>query len=100
MSFVKGLLEGMIGYSRWSVAAVTVAKKCGFIEMHTADFLSHIASTHDVRWMERLFNADRLVHDHVTEEMLRDTSSQVIELFKQARAKGAEAKKVAQQNSE
>lgn len=93
LSFVKGVLEGMIGSSYWSVVAVSVAKKSDFIEMHTADFLSHVASSHDVQWMQRLFDRDRLVQGHVTEEMLKEASPQVSELFRRARAARQEAKK-------
>jgi hypothetical protein len=83
----------MIGSSYWSVVAVSVAKKSDFIEMHTADFLSHVASSHDVQWMQRLFDRDRLVQGHVTEEMLKEASPQVSELFRRARAARQEAKK-------
>ena len=95
LSFVKAILEGMMVHeSEWSIAAVEIAKKSDFLELHTADFLSHIASSHDVMWMQRLFDADRLMHGHVTDQMLREASPQVTTLFRRARAARKEAKKL------
>ncbi len=85
LSFVKNILEDMIDAGEWSIAAVDSAQKSDFIELHTADFLSHIASSHDVAWMQRLFDSRRLVHGHVTEKMLREAGPKVTELFRQAR---------------
>jgi hypothetical protein len=101
LSFVKATLEGMMSHkSEWSIAAVEIAKKSDFIELHTADFLSHIASSHDLGWMQRLFEADRLEHGHVTEKMLQGASPQVTALFSRARAARKEAKKLKMTDSD
>jgi hypothetical protein len=92
LSFVKRILEVMIDAGEWCSAAVASAKKSDFIELHAADFLSHIASSHDVAWMQRLFDAGRLMHGHVTEQLLKDTSPQITELINRARRARREAK--------
>ena len=101
LSFVTAILEGMMAHEKeWSIAAVEIAKKSDFIELHTADFLSHIASSHDLGWMQRLFEADRLEHGHVTEKMLQGASPQVTALFSRARAARKEAKKLKMTDSD
>lgn len=77
LGFVKSILEDMMDSGEWSIATVASAKKTDFIELHTADFLSHIASSHDTAWMQRLFDQGRHKYGHVTEEMLRETSTKV-----------------------
>jgi hypothetical protein len=37
-----------------SIAAVAVAKKSDFVQLHTADFFAHTWSTQDRIWMPRL----------------------------------------------
>ena len=83
--FVKRILESFIGDHKYHVAAVATAAKEDFVQLHTGDFLSHIASTHDILWMKRLFNAGRLKHLHVTEQQIAETCPKVKELLGKAR---------------
>lgn len=85
LSFVKRILEGMMDAEEFSIVAVASARKEDFIQLHAADFVSHVASTHDVTWMQRLFDAGRLQHAHVTEKMIIETSPQVRTLINRAR---------------
>jgi hypothetical protein len=85
VEFVRRTLEALMDVENSKIAAVTTAKKYEFIQLHTADFVSHIASSYDVVWMRRLFEAGKLEHTHVTEDILRTTSEEVSELFKKAR---------------
>jgi hypothetical protein len=85
LGFVKDRLEEMIDSSQWGVAAVSSARKDAFIELHTADFISHIASSHDTTWMGRLFQSGRLKHGHMTEELIKQASPQVKAMILRAR---------------
>jgi hypothetical protein len=87
LSFVKGVLEEMIGLKEWRVAAVAEAGKGDFIELHPPDFLSHLNSTHDVHWLQRLFFSGRARQGHVTAEAIENVSPQVTELIRKMRAK-------------
>ena len=92
LRYVKGILEDMIDDGQRCVAAVASARKSDFIELHTADFLSHIASSHDVAWMKRLLDKNRLVHGLVTEELIRGINPVVTELHWRAKAARRKAK--------
>jgi hypothetical protein len=85
VSWVKHILEAMMNDEGSCVAAVATAKKTDFIELHAADFVSHIASAHEKEWLQKLFDAGRLKMGHVTEKMIRDAAPQVRELFRLAR---------------
>lgn len=91
--WAKEILEAMINEEGSCVAGVATAPKTDFVELHAADFVSHIASAHEKEWMEKLFNADRLKHGHITEKMIRDAAPQVTELFKRARRLRNKAKR-------
>jgi hypothetical protein len=85
LRWVKEVLEAMINEEESNVAAVASAKKTDFIELHPADFVSHIASAHETEWMQKLFDADRLKMGHISEQLICDLSPQVTELFRRAR---------------
>ena len=93
LSFVKMILESMIDDDESCVAAVASAKKADFIQLHTADFVSHIASSQDEPWMQRLFDADRLKHARITEKLLVDMSPKMKALVGRARQARRQAKK-------
>jgi len=94
LSFVKRTLDAMIDSGEWNIRAVASAQKSDFIELHTADFLSHVASSHDTEWMKRLFDAGRLLQGHITEAQLRETSPEITRLFQKART----ARRIAKNN--
>ena len=96
LAFVRGVLEHMKLEKPQRVVAVTVARKGDYVELHTADFLSHIASTYDRAWMERLFSTGRLFHAHVTEEIIRTTVPEISEIYRRARMLRKELKQTAQ----
>jgi hypothetical protein len=85
LGFVKKILESFMDTGQLSIAAVASAKKSEFIELHAADFVSHIASAYEKEWMQKLLDADRLRHGHVTEELIRENSPRITELFRQAK---------------
>lgn len=85
LQWVNEVLQAMVNDDRWCIASVTAAKKTDFIELHAADFVSHISSAHEKEWLEKLFDAGRLKMGHITEEMIRDSGPQVTELFRRAR---------------
>ncbi|HET6144217.1 MAG TPA: hypothetical protein VFE02_11970 [Candidatus Acidoferrales bacterium] len=85
LGFVKEILEMFMATGRVRISAVASAKKTDFIELHAADFVSHIASAHETEWMQKLFDADRLEHGHVTKQLIAENSPRVTELFRQAK---------------
>ena len=85
IEFVRSTLESMMNSGDWNIADVITARKSDFIQLHAADFMSHVASAHEKRWMERLFKAGRLLHGHLTEQLIQETSPIVTDLFRKAR---------------
>lgn len=93
LSFVKRILEAMKDAGEYCIAAVASAQKKDFVQLHAADFASHVASSHDVAWMQKLFDARRLKHAHITEKMIIETSPQVKALVNRARNARLQAKR-------
>jgi hypothetical protein len=86
LSFVKAILEDLIGTDEWRVKSVTTVEKGDFIELHPSDFLSHLGSTHGVDWLGRLFFAKRIVHAHITKQNLAAVAPKVTQFICKARA--------------
>lgn len=84
LSFVTRILEVMKDAGD-PINTVTAGKKSEFVELHPADFVSHIASSHDVEWMHQLFESGRLKHGHVTEQMLKDAAPQITAIVRRAK---------------
>jgi len=91
LSFVKRILELMMDTGD-PIASVASAKKSDFIELHAADFLAHIASSHDVPWMQQLFDSGRLKHGHLTEQNIIDAVPQITEIVRRAKSERMKAK--------
>ena len=87
VDFVKRTIEMMMdaGYPDWRISAVASVKKNDFIELHTADFVSHIASTYDKPWMKILFDFKLLKHAHLTEQNLKYISPLATHTFHTAK---------------
>jgi hypothetical protein len=75
------------------MAAVDSAKKSDSIELHTADFVSHCASSHDKPWLQRLFDANRLKHGHIGERQLQAVAPELTSLVKKAKHQRLKAKR-------
>ncbi|HWA96417.1 MAG TPA: hypothetical protein VG844_17605 [Terracidiphilus sp.] len=86
LSFVMSVLESMKDSGEWLIGSVIDAKKPDFIELHSADFVSHICSTYDKEWMEKLFALKILRHAHLTKNELENVSPKVTSLFRTAKA--------------
>jgi len=86
VGFVKQILESMMDTGEWGISSVASAQKAEFIELQSADFVSHIASTYDRPWMQELFDLRLLKHVHVTQEHLENTSPILKDLFQKVRA--------------
>src|SRR6185437_2878034 len=88
LTFVKQLLEQMMGagYPDWRISAVASARKEEFIELQCADFVSHISSSYDKRWMGELFEHKILQHAHLTQDNLEYISYVSTQVFRQAKA--------------
>lgn len=85
LGFVKNILEAMMDAGEPYIAAIVSARKDEFIELHTADFVSHLSSTNDRPWMQRLFNAKRMKHAHITKDKLDSASIEVTKLFRKVK---------------
>jgi hypothetical protein len=94
LPFVKRMLEGLMEIGDLRIAAVDTARKADFIELHTADFLSHVASTDDRHWLHPLFDAGRLAHAHVTEKIIRESCPEITRIFHQQRALRKASKRI------
>ncbi len=92
---VKNVVEAMMMREpeEWCVGSVASAKKSEFIELHTADFVSHICSSYDKPWMGVLFELEILEHGHLTKEQLEEASLKVTALFQVKKALRRAARK-------
>ena len=93
IAFVKRIMEDMMDAGEFCIASVATARKEEFIELHPADFVSHLASSHDKPWLEHLMEAGRLKHGHITEQMIREASPEVTALVGRARHERNKAKR-------
>jgi hypothetical protein len=93
LPFVRSLLEYMMDSGQFCIAAVTGARKGDFIELHPADFVSHCASSHDTKWLQRLFDSHRLTHGHIGEKQLDGIGPELTALIKRAQRERLKAKK-------
>jgi hypothetical protein len=91
--FVLRLLLEMLDAGDNCIASVTPAKKPDFIELHTADFVSHCASSNDKAWLQRLLEAHRLKHGHIGENQLEGASEELAAMIKRARHERLKAKR-------
>ena len=85
LEYVKRTIENMMDDGGWQIASVASAKKADFIELHPADFASHLSSSHDKPWMQRLFDSGRLHHGHVTREALYVACEEITKLISRAK---------------
>ena len=90
---VKNLLEAMKNAEEWCVGSVHSAEKSEFIELQTADFVSHICSSYDKLWMGKLFELKILRHAHLTQKNLEETTPKATLLFRTAKAMRKAAKR-------
>jgi hypothetical protein len=84
--FIRRVLEGLKKEKHLAIAAVATVEKSDFIELHTADFVSHIASTFDNAWLQRLINLRQLSHQHLFGSGVADASPKVTRMFQRRRA--------------
>lgn len=84
VAFVKRIMEDLKDAGEFCIASVATARKEEFIELHPADLVSHLGSSHDKPWLEHLMEAGRLKHGHITEQMIREASPQVTALIGRA----------------
>jgi hypothetical protein len=89
IGFVKAILEtAMLEAGDWvHIASVATALKEDFIELHAADFFSHIVSTHNSPWIEKFGASNRMLFGHVTGERIEKMSPQIKSLIVKQRTK-------------
>lgn len=90
--FIKGIVEDMmnwnasgLGPADWRIAHVGSATKKDSLELHCADFVSHLSSSYDKPWMGKLFDLGLLKHVHITKHHLEGIAPAVTDLFRQLR---------------
>lgn len=86
LEFVRKTLEYLMDWEEFPIAAIAKAKKEDFIELHSADFVSHICSSYDKPWMSRLFDLKLLQHLHLTKGDLESAAPHATMLFTKSRA--------------
>jgi hypothetical protein len=77
----------------WCVGSVASAKKTDFIELHTADFVSHICSSYDRPWWDKLFELNILECMRLTPEVIAETAPKVKLLYRVAKSMRKAAKR-------
>jgi hypothetical protein len=92
-SFVRRTLEAMMDSGQLCISSVTPAMKKDFIELHPADFAAHCGSTYDKPPLKRLMDAGRLLHGHITREMLEGIAPQLTAMVKKAKHERLKAKR-------
>lgn len=97
VQYVARTLEMMIGDDEYNIASVTVAKKRDFMPLQAADLLAHCAGTHQVDWLKVMANGGpgKLLHGHMTAQMLRGLSATIEEVKRQYRHRKQQAKSAA-----
>ena len=85
LRFVKEVLESMLDTGDTRVASVSSANKNDFVELHTADFASHVASSYKRAWLEKLVERCNLKHCHHKPETFIEVSDVIKRLISRAR---------------
>ena len=86
VDFVRSVLEGLRVEKHLAIAEVATVGKEDFIELHTADFASHIVSCYEAEWAQRLINSQRLAVKILPERAIAQASVEVKKWINQARA--------------
>ena len=90
--FVLKTLLYMLDSGDNCISAVTPAKKEDFIELHPADWVSHLASSKDNLWLQRLMDIHRLKHGHIGARSLADIGPELKKIIAKAKRERAKAK--------
>ena len=90
--FVMGVLLDMLDAGDTRISSVTPARKEDFIELHPADFVSHLASSHDKPWLQKLFDLHRLKHAYIEDRMLSELGPQLKQMIAKARRERQKAR--------
>jgi hypothetical protein len=93
LEFVLKTLLYMLDAGDACISSVTPAKKTDFIELHPADFVSHLASSNDEAGLQKLFKAHRLKHGHIQGKSLDEVSLELGKNIAQAKRERIRAKK-------
>jgi hypothetical protein len=85
-NFVRDTLLKIMNDPEEPISSVTLEKKDGCIFLQPADFLSHTCSTHDIEWLERLFDTGNVSHAHFNAEQINHASKEIECLIVKQRA--------------
>ena len=90
--FVLKTLLYLFDSGETCICAVTPAKKEEFIELHPADFVSHLASTNDKPWLQKLMDIHRLKHGHIHAKSLAQVGPELKKIIAKAKHERSKAK--------
>jgi|GEM_PF-689683 len=85
IKFVERVLKSLIYYPPVNITGVMVGKKNEFIPLQTADFLSHVYSTHERDWLEYLMRSKKVKQALIQPNNLNEVSLEIKDIFRQRR---------------
>jgi len=93
LNFVLETLLYMLDSGGTCISSITPAKKSDFIELHPADFVSHLASSNDNPWLQKLMDIHKLKRGHIKAKTLADIGPELKKMIATAKQKRAQARK-------
>jgi hypothetical protein len=83
----------MLDSGETCMSSVTPANKADFIELHPADVVSHLASSNDKPWLQKLMTIHRLKHGHIEGKSLAAVGPELKRMIAQAKRERNRAKR-------
>ena len=74
---VEKLLKTLIGHPDYNIASIAIANKKDYLPLQAADFLAHVMSNRDIKWINTLATGNNLMHAHINKEQLHSISKQI-----------------------
>jgi hypothetical protein len=93
LEFVLKTLLYMLDSGDTCISSVTPGQKSDFIELHPADFVSHLASSNDKPWLQKLMDIHRLKHGHIGAKSLADIGPELKAIIAKAKRERIKAKR-------
>jgi len=78
---VEKMLKSLIDEPIYQIASVGIASKKEFLPLQTADFLAHVISTQDIKWINRLVTKNNILSAHIRGPQIISMSKQIKELI-------------------
>jgi hypothetical protein len=95
--FVRQSIEVQRGNDYFAIASAEIVQKGDHVALQAADFLAHVAGTHQVQWLERLIGdgPGKALHCHFDHDAIVSMTHQVEDVWKRYRRMQAAEKRAA-----